>query len=348
MDKQSSDKIKIKINGKESNDSLNAKEKLPSKEAGETPFLDWNEKIKAEEEIASTNQDKEKEDEFNWLLPDEDDIFKEDPKVVLDKNKSKKKKQPVIHSKITSFQQTSNRNHPTFPVKQFIMITILAIITGVSFSYIGLNLFSNEEMPEMANVPSSTEGIEEEKPPQNKKKEGLASDNEKKAPATTAELNIYAVQVGKFSSKQGAETAINDLKTKGFPAAIFEENGSFFVFAGLGKEKAETEKLSGFVKEAGIDAWGGKSISPKLNINKEPEKWTEVIESLTSITAKSINGENVNTAEIEKVETQISNFGSEEKEKKGYLEKAVSLLKGSNSEENGWKAQQELLNIISK
>ncbi|MGG3798281.1 SPOR domain-containing protein [Metabacillus fastidiosus] len=348
MDKQSSDKITIKINGKESNDSLSEKEKLSRKEAEETPFLNWDEKIKAAEEIASTNQDKEKEDEFNWLLPDEDDVFKDDPKVVLDKNQSKKKKQPVIHSKVTPFQQTSNRNRSTFPIKQFVMITILAIITGVTFSYIGLNLFSNEEMPEMGNLPSSTKSIEAGEQPQNNEKEDTGSDSEKKVPAATAELNIYAVQVGKFSSKQGAETAINDLKTKGFPAAIFEENGSFFVFAGVGKEKAETEKLSGFVKEAGIDAWGGKSISPKLNINKEPEKWTEVIESLTSITAKSINGENVNAAEIEKVETQISNFGSEEKEKKGYLEKAVSLLKGSNSEENGWEAQQELLNIISK
>ena len=96
MDKQTSDTVKIKINGKDrpvsDKESKNEEYQISS----------WEEKLQAEKEMASA---KKEEEDFPWLLPDEDDsVFEDDPKVVTPKKKkilSNSTVTPFVYSKKT-------------------------------------------------------------------------------------------------------------------------------------------------------------------------------------------------------------------------------------------------------
>ncbi|MFC0270164.1 hypothetical protein ACFFIX_01650 [Metabacillus herbersteinensis] len=142
MDKPSSEPIRIKINGKEREITESKKNNRELK--GEIPFSSWQEKINSEHEVASAKQ----EEEFPWLLPDEDEVYKEDPKVVT----PFKKKKQTSNQTITPYQYSSKKKNPSYPLKQLVSIIIFAIVLGVGFGFIALNFLSNEEMPTTASV----------------------------------------------------------------------------------------------------------------------------------------------------------------------------------------------------
>ena len=136
MDKQTSNTIKIKINGTES-------AKAQSEETiEEIPFTSRDEKLEAEKEVASAKQPLDKEDEFPWLLPEvgEDEVFMDDPKVVT----PVKEKKTLSNQTVTSYLYP-NKNKSNFrkkivqmPLKRVLMILFNGSRIGLAVWLCGL------------------------------------------------------------------------------------------------------------------------------------------------------------------------------------------------------------------
>lgn len=343
MDKQTTDTLKIKING------LERPLTKENENTEEIPFTSWDEKLKAETEVASAKQPIEKEDEFPWLLPDEEEeIYLEDPKVITP---SKKKKQ-LSNQTITPYHYPTKSNRKkydvAFPVKRIMTILLLAIGVGIMFGYIALNFLSNDDMP-TASTPSevinenqanieNSEGVNDEKE---------AGTNAGVSTSSTATLQLYAVQGGIFSTKAGAETVASDIKAKGFASAVMEIDGSFTVFAGLGKEKAQTSALNEQYKQKDFaDFWGGKQLSSPISTSSSAAQWASSIQELSSLSSLTANGNRVSEDEITKAESAIKEIKTSDETEKKFLEKL--LLAADNVKNNqGWEAQQNLLDVMS-
>ncbi|WP_299091737.1 SPOR domain-containing protein [uncultured Metabacillus sp.] len=346
MDKHTSDMIKIKINGKE-------RQLSQEDTAEELAVSSWDEKLKAEKEVASAKQPIEEEDDFPWLLPEEDDsIFKDDPKVVT----PSKKKIRFSNQTVTPYQYSNNKIRKkingTFPFKKMMTIIVLAIVLGFMFGLIGLNFLSNEDMPTMGssvNVTSEDSTATGESPNQENNNDDKDTAGNESA-ASTATLNLYAVQGGIFSAKTGAETVASKIKEKGFAATVIETNGSYTVFAGFGKERTETGSLSEMYQKqnfADIEFWGGKELSLTISTGSAAQQWATAIQELSSLAAAAANGNTPSQEAVTEIETTIKSIKANGEEEKTLIE---NLLKAAESIKNnsGWDAQQYVLDVTSK
>ena len=292
MDKQTSNTIKVKINGTEST-GAQAEETTE-----EIPFTSRDGKLEAEKEVASAKQPLDKEDEFPWLLPDvgEDEVFMDDPKVVT----------PVKEKKILSNQTVTpylypNKNKSNFrkkivqmPLKRILMIFLMAVGLGLLFGYVALNFLSNEDMP-AAGTPTNNGTNDGIPAPESSDKGDESDKGAEQAPTTgttsTATLNLYAVQGGIYSAKESAETIASEIKNQGFASTVIEKDGTYTVFAGLGKEKAETDELNELYKQGNFsDFWGGKQLSLTIATSSSSEQWASSIEELSSLASQVANG----------------------------------------------------------
>ncbi|MBO1514763.1 SPOR domain-containing protein [Metabacillus bambusae] len=347
MDKQTSDTIKIKINGKDRPMSQGEK-------TGEViPFSSWEEKLDAEKEIASAKQTVEEEDEFPWLLPDEDDtVFKDDPKVVTTTKKTKLFSNQSVTPYQYSNKKTRNKNIVAFPLKKFMTIFLLAIGLGVMFGFIALNFLSNEDMPTAGTTSESTN----EEQATGDTSDQAKGDTEEKAggeagsATTSANLQLYAVQGGIFSSKEAANIVADNIKEKGFASIVMETDGSYTVFAGLGMDKAETSALSEVYKQQNFDDiefWGGKQLSLTISTISAADQWASTIQELSSLASAASNGESVNQEAVSKIESTINGIKTTDETEKSLVEK---LLQAADSVKNnqGWDAQQHILEVTNQ
>lgn len=333
MDKQTSDTVKIKINGKDRPVS----DKVSKNE--EYQISSWEEKLQAEKEMASA---KKEEEDFPWLLPDEDDsIFEDDPKVVTPKKKkilSNSTVTPFVYSKKTK----SKSNLVTFPLKQMFTVILMAIFLGVGFGYIALNFLSNKDMPD-ASVPT----VVTNDTPDATSTEGGNTEEPAAASTSTATLQLYVVQGGIFSTKEGADTVSSTIKSKGLASTVIEADGSFTVLAGIGEEKAETEALNNLYKQNSFnDFWGGKQLSLSIATTKTPDKWVSSIVTLSSLASQATNGQSVNQAEVSAVESQLKEIETANDTEKSLLSK-LSEAAGNVKANNGWEAQQAILEVVA-
>jgi len=332
MDKQTSDTVKIKINGKD----------RPLSETKETneqyQISSWEEKRKAEKEMASA---KKEEDDFPWLLPEDDPVFEEDPKVVIPS-----KKKLLSNQNVTPFQYSPKKKTTRnlgFPMKQMTTIVLLAVGLGVGFGYIALNFLSNDDMP-AATTPTDvivTDDSEATNPSDQK------DDDQPTSTATsTASLQLYAVQGGIFSSKEGAETVAAEIKEKGLASSVIETDGSFTVLAGLGKEKTETSTMNEQYKQQQFpDFWGGKQLSLSISTTKTPEDWVSTITTLAALSAAVTNNQSVNADELTKIEQQLKAIETGNDSEKDLIEK-LSQAAANIKENKGWEAQQSILDVV--
>ena len=342
MDKQTSNSIKIKINGTESA-SVQAEETTE-----EIPFTSREEKLEAEKEVASAKQPLDKEDEFPWLLPDEDEVFMDDPKVVTP---SKEKK--ILSNQTVTPYFYSNKNKSNYrkkivqlPLKRILVISLLAVGLGLLFGQMALNFLSNKDMPATGTPTNqgTNEGIPSaENSDQVKKDAEPASPTETKSTAT---LKLYAVQGGIFSAKESAETVASDIKKQGFASTVIEKDGTYTVFAGLGKEKAETDELNELYKQGDFsEFWSGKQLSLTISTSSSSDQWASSIEELSSLATQVANGNRVAQEEVSKIESIVNEIKASkgEEELVGKLRQTSEYIKNNN----GWKAQQLLLDVMS-
>jgi stage II sporulation protein B len=230
-------------------------------------------------------------------------------------------------------------------------IFLLAIGLGVMFGFIALNFLSNEDMPTAGTTSESTN----EEQSTGDTSDQAKGDTEEKAggeagATTSAPLQIYAVQGGIFSSKEAADTVAANIKGKGFAAIVMETDGSYTVFAGLGKEKAETSALSEVYMQQNLDDiefWGGKQLSLTISTISEAEQWASTIQELSSLASATSNGESINEEAMTKIESTINGIKATDETEKSLVEK---LLQAADSIKNnqGWDAQQDILEVMNQ
>ncbi|MGF7532386.1 SPOR domain-containing protein [Bacillus mexicanus] len=314
--------LKVTINGQE---ETVYEQEMPETEA-ETEknmtFSNWEEKRKAEQEVAASHEHPD-EDDFNWDS-EEDKVFKEDPKVVPAYQKKKTK----LYSK--------GKPGTAKPVKRVAATIAFAAVIGTGLGLFALNMSGNKE----ASVPAS---IDDSLGSQTAKAgdtagEKQSSGAEKQAAQTKGTYKTYAVQAGKFSNEKGAETLTEQLTEKGYSAvSLPKDDGYTYVIAGLAGDKGVSQQLGQFLIDSDFEAWGGKELS----LSVEPDM-TDSFKKTTELAAKAILGEDVTKASVEKIEKSIGE--TEAGEKKAILQALKELE--NPSAEAGWKAQQQLLALI--
>lgn len=340
MDKQSSETIKIKINGE---DRPVSQGNEPSKVI---PFSTWEEKVKAEKEMASAKQPINDEEEFPWLLPDEEDSdFKEDPKVVTPEKKKKVYSNSTVAPYLYSKKSNRKVPHIAFPFKQIVTIVLLAIGVGTGFGYIALNFLSNKDMPVMANPSEGNEVMVPGEGGEDAAAGGGEANDQKASAASSATLQVYVVQGGIYTTKESANTVVAQIKDKNLASTVLELDGKFTVLAGLGQAKAETDALNEIYKQKEfMDFWGGKQLGLEISTSSSADQWVNTITELSSLTSAAATGSSVSSENIAKLESQIKTIRHNDAEKPlvDKLLQAVSSLK----EQNGWQAQQQLLEVV--
>ncbi|WP_156505848.1 hypothetical protein [Bacillus sp. SJS] len=323
MDKQQNKgrTIKIKLNGEpeRGKDSV-------------IPFTSWEENA-AREAAASAEREKE---EFQWILPDDEgDVYEEDPKVIVQKKEKKKG---------FSFpSDTKGVQDRLFPIKQFLFTVIVAVVLGISFGFIALNVISNDDMPAAAMpADGGTDPGVEPAPSQSGEKPSPAA-----IPSEAGKIATYVVQNGKFSSRVSAEEVAGELKNSGYAAVVKEEGGAFFVYGGVGFSKEETSALSKVLQEKQVEAWGGKQTEwPVSGTGNSSEALKKAAGSLSAISFQVISGGKPEADQIKAASDGINRVKEDSALKKNLLSAAKQLSMDSSSA-SGWKAQQFILDGLN-
>jgi stage II sporulation protein B len=343
LDKQQANAIKIKINGEERKLKSVKQPKKKSDEKDQEgvsldfPVLSWDEKVMAEKEVAASNA--KKEDDFSWVLPEDDgEVFQDDPKVVAPKKASSK-------GKVSPYFGAGKKNPlSSYPFKQYAVTIILAIVLGVSFGFVALNFISNEDLPAAIQQAGAGAESDQAEAPANSKDEAAGSGE------SSADIQLYFTQIGKFSSKEGADTTVADMKSKGFPAIAVEEDGSYFVYGGVGNAKQETDGLSNVYQTSAIEPWSGKSAVFSMKTNEDASALINHFKSLVTLSSSAVTGQadDIDTksdailTDLNKLKLKDENLVAVKKE----LIDISKLLKEDVSEKTGWAAQQKLMDLL--
>ncbi|WP_191560720.1 hypothetical protein [Metabacillus idriensis] len=342
LDKQQTNTIKIKINGKERKSYGQKKDQQPESaeeiQSPAFPVTSWEEKVMAEKEVAASSS--RKEDEFSWVLPEDDgEVFEDDPKVVVAKKPSAKQKGSPYFS---SFKKNSLSG---YPFKQYAVTVVMAIVLGVSFGFIALNFISNDDLP----ASFQPDGSDTE--PAAASPDSKSGDKAANPAQASTDIQMYFAQIGKFSSKDGADATVSDLKSKGFPAISVEESGSFFVYGGVGNEKKETDGLSNVYLSNAIEPWSGKKAAFSLKSSEDASALINHLKSLITLSSSAVvsPSDEIGTKseailkELNKLKPKDESLAA----MKENLSDASTLLKEDASEKTGWAAQQKLMDLLA-
>lgn len=333
MDKQPN-KISIKINGQEKEYKEQGKEiKKHSQAVSQTP----------------------PQEEFSWVLPED-----EPSKIVSieDLRHVKSKKKSSIAKKSTLLKRKNSDS--TGVVKKVVLIMSVAILVGTGLGMFSLKLMTGEDSilaPKKAEPVAVTNSGLLEEPGETGE---LA---EVKKTSSLPALSLYAVQAGVFSTKQGGEDAIRNIRAKGYAAAVVPNEKSYALFIGIGLDEKVTKEIGEHYKKQGestyvkpydlasiqMDGWSKaeqavmakaqKSFSTLLSLSSE----TAANPSASLSGLKGIKEELVQLKSNEKLDKNIGKFLS-------YLlmaEASLSKYEKDEKEEARWQAQQFLLEAVS-
>jgi stage II sporulation protein B len=204
MDKQSSTKIRIKINGDE----------RPFKE--EVAIHNWS---KSEEELAAATEEAVDDDQFDWVLPDVDENQVNEFKRIyyepaIDSPKSGKKSGKKSSSHILTI----------------IVSAATAISIGILFGFIMLKIIAYQG----EGVSQKTLGNQPNSVP-------IGASNQKTQSISLPSFSTSLVQGGVYDN---AEAAANQIKTKGVPNAIINMGGKQYIFIGVSDNLETTKLLA--------------------------------------------------------------------------------------------------------
>ncbi|RZI53204.1 SPOR domain-containing protein [Aeribacillus pallidus] len=306
LDKPSS-KITIKINGQENNFSNDTDVSAEPSETGkQLKVSSWEEKVKAEKEMAASEDKNEEETSFPWILPDDEEDKKENPKIAFSKNNSR-----------------------TLPpkIKNYVISIIFAVILGLSFGVLALQFISNDSMP------VSSELRDVSKSPQ-------VSNASAPSGAENIVFEVYMVQAGKFTKKEGAETVSGQIKAKGLPSVIVPQGGDHYVFVGAALDKKTAEELKNMAESHQIETFVKKM---KWEGKVENEKTKTVVEEMLKLSSSFVNG---TAPEQEKVESLLNEAGQIKDDSILAAVKKLQTEKSAN--EQLWSLQQSLLDFFEK
>jgi stage II sporulation protein B len=315
--------LKVTINGKE--ETVYEQETRKTEQEKNMTFSNWEEKRKAEQEVAASHEHPD-EDEFNWDS-EEDKVFKDDPKVVSPYQKKK--------SKLYSKGKTGTAK----PVKRVAATIAFAAVLGTGLGLFALNISGNKEASAPASLDASL-GSQTAKAGDTAA-EKQSTVGEKQAAQTEGTYKTYAVQAGKFSNEKGAETLTEQLTEKGYSAvSLSKDDGYTYVIAGLASDKAVSQQVGQLLIDSDFEAWGGKELS--LSIESD---MTGPFKKTAELSAKAILGEDITKASVEKIKNSLGKTEAAETGEKKAILQALKELEDPSAEA-GWKAQQQLLAVI--
>ena len=347
MDKHN--RISIKINGKESKVKKEEKE-TPEFVDSEKPLI-----IIENDEVAAAQE--EEEDDFSWVLPDEN----------LKNHSSKEKEIPVIPiedlrqskgpSKIP-YKPKNKKGFHFFPVKQFAVSFVLAVILGVGFGFMILKIVDDVNAGPAENEAPAE--VTDNTPPSTGKQEDTPVSGQTAIDLETLATGV--VQGGKFSTAESANTTVSEIKGKGFAATAVEVDGAFFVIAGIGSEQGSVSGIKTKYEEAfpeffaktfelpgGSYTNAGKADAEAINAALPVYKELVALSSQAFENGEIDNGQWDNlTKQIATVkDVKTDSLHAQMKEFHTNVQSAFTQLqefKNGGGQKSLWQSQQSLLN----
>lgn len=352
MEKNSDNRISIKINGEEHHFRDKRKHLNTAIEDG----------LK---EVAVSN-DISENDEFQWVLPTEETTkmqhhnMKSIEEFVNLKQKKKK-------GKGMSFLYKQNQ----ILHKGILLSIFLAILIGLGFGVFILKFISNETAYQQNITPPSSE-LTSTSP--NTKEDtstpGALDDNQEVAEKATYQFQpftVYVVQAGVFSStievaKQSQEAKrIEDMS---FPLAFIEKD-KIYLLIGIGLSLDEMKSLGSYYSDSGIETYSksfeidGKTIEVKNQaVANNLDLTRKVYEQLLAMTSNAIAEKQVSTEQLnelhenfKKIQFEILAEDSHLKHYSSNVNQAYQAFEGYQKNHNRgqlFQAQQALLNVLKE
>lgn len=320
--------IKIKLNGKE----------RPFEE--KTVVHDWQ---AASEETSAASSEEMLEEEFEWILPDEEET--EIPEFKINHH-TESKKRPYFHRV---------GNGPfKWGIKKLVVSFVLAITVGLLLGTFVLEIMKKEDI--QATTTARNPVAAADKPGEEKEKANASY--KAKLPA----MSVPVLQAGVYSSNENAESAAKELANQNYATTILEMDGKYSLFIGVAGDLQEAKSWEKNVKESGLaDVWAKElSIgegSIQLASKEQAEQFLKEINYYNSIAAEAVKvemGGNVNEkvlqAGLQLIDSQ-KDATYQNKEAVNLHEKlqtaVESLEKSSGNQDEILKVQQALLDYMT-
>lgn len=342
--------ITIKINGKNrayietKSQNNNSETKRFTKEQA------YNNKKKIDyysEIQAAATKEAEEEDEFDWILPEEDP----EPYMIKEYKMANQSSNKKTNGFGTIRSKLKHNRSPIFS-KPLIMVALFAILVGTSFGLIILNLVKTEKVIETAEPVIAK--------PQQNGEEGSSIETLNLEP-----LEIYVIQGGVFSNPDAAKQLQAEHLQKRVPAQILERDGQAFLYLGVADNIEHAKKMGSQLAEKGVEVFA-KSISLDAktinSLQSDEKRILEVVhtfyEILTTGASEGAVSGTIPDALFESAEKQATVLKAIDREQikneqiliiKTELENATSQLndyKKQPTPEALEKVQQHLLNFL--
>jgi stage II sporulation protein B len=361
MDK-GNNRISIKINGNERSFEDDAdsgvKKEVDSSKSTDKEIL---QPFTYKKETAAAKE--EENDEFSWVLPNEDEASSDDgpTKIVQIEDVRNKSKKGNPYFKNTTPKTSSFNRRPSSALKTLLLSIFLAVIVGLGLGAMILNLISEEDHQQAIGTPT----VVPAGPGTNNGEGKESSTNAGASALELAPINIAYAQEGVYTNKEAVDDLVKTIKQSGFPSAAVEIGDSYTVVVGIGTDK-EIIKEIGKLYEAKsgkatyhkvIEVEGGsfsKANENDVNYIKDGQALFTQLSSLSSnsFSAKSISDEQWTS--ISKLQEELKGKISDDmsdslKSFSTSLTNAYEHLgsyKKSNDDATLLKSQQELLNAF--
>jgi stage II sporulation protein B len=264
--------ITIKLNGE------HKKFKEEQKKSGPEPIIEpiprvikIDPSLSESEVIQETAAAQESIDEsFDWIIPESSDDDVEVYKVVPPKSP---KNSSSSHNIITSFS-FKNKKKSNWPISQIVTTAVFAVLIGTTIGFFMLKLVITDSTENPSALPTV---VEEEKG-------GEKVESGKSVSAALPELTTYMIQGGLFSSKEGAQETLNQVKTKGIPAQIIDMDGKQYLFFGVADSIEKAKAIGSQYKGTGVeDAFAKSLIIKEKSVSELTESEKSFIEAAQTI-----------------------------------------------------------------
>ncbi|EKN65858.1 hypothetical protein BABA_18227 [Neobacillus bataviensis LMG 21833] len=346
--------IKIKLNGETQEYHEEPKKMEPEDSLKQTTRVIKIDSNRIDSDVFSeTAAAKEPIDEsFDWIIPESSENEIEEYKITSSKT-PKKSSLP----KITSFSSKSNNNKKSGrPLGSIVISGIFAILIGTTIGVVMLKLVISG--PTDKKAVTDTPVVEEKGDTENKPATG------KTTSTAISPLTSNVIQGGKYTSKDGAKEALNELKSKGIPSQIVEIDGNQFIFLGIADSIETAKSLSTQYKERGVEGAFAKALSldeKKVSdiTNKEKVFLDEVptiYQTLSAATSGALLTKTIPedaAKAIGSIDEQLKVSGIKNEKVKSLkaelssAEEKVKAFQKSKDTKSLNEAQQHLLNFLS-
>lgn len=287
------------------------------------------------------------EESFDWILP-ENDHQDEIAEYRIVNQPTKKAKNKTINPK-PSWGKNNNTH-----IKSIVFSVFFALLLGTSIGVLMLKLVINDQ----------TEAVEKAATtPVNGSEKPTPTETVDKSAFLLHPISTFIVQEGVYSTKEGANTALESAKLKGVPTAIIEKDGKSLLILGVAGSIDHAKSLGATYKVKDV-AFFAKALEvperPLADVSASEKKVMETAaafyQSLTvaaSYTASEMPAELI--GKLDDYEKQWSALNDDEgnvkvkgmkKELLGASTAAKTFSK-SKKESDYLKLQQHLLSFVA-